>query len=69
MNEEYAWKLNRISHGPYHVEIVGPWNLPQVTGADGKVGLSGPNGAVFQATVEQANELAKLANEGKLSRV
>lgn len=64
-----GWKINRISVAPYHVEVIGPYKLPQVTGRNGVVGLCGPGGAVFQHSIEQAEELCKLANAGELERV
>ncbi|XTQ92573.1 hypothetical protein ACQR5W_11680 [Xanthomonas sacchari] len=69
INQELqGWKTNRLTSGPYHVEIVGPYKLPQVCGPGGVVGLSGPDGAVFQATVEQAEVLCRAANAGELER-
>lgn len=62
------WRFNRLTAGPYHVEIVGPYKLPQVCGPGGVVGLSGPNGAVFQASVTQAEQLCAMANAGELSQ-
>lgn len=64
-----GWRINRIGFPPYRVELVGPYELPQVTGANGVVALSGPHGAVFQASIEQAEELCKLANAGQLEKV
>lgn len=65
-----GWRLNRINCGPpFHVESVGPCALPQVCDARGTVALSGPNGAVFCSTVEQADELCRMANAGELPPV
>ncbi len=64
-----GWRINRIGVPPYRVELVGPYELPQVTGANGVVGLSGPDGAVFQSSIEQAEKLCKLANAGQLEKV
>ena len=61
-----GWKPNDIGLLPYHVELIGPYRLPQVTGSNGVASLSGPDGAVFQATVAQAEELCALANKGAL---
>lgn len=66
--ELHGWKTNRLTSGPYHVELVGQWMLPQVCGPGGVVGLSGPDGAVFQASEEQAIELCRAANAGELER-
>jgi len=63
--EMQGWEPNSLTPGPYHVEIVGPWKLPQICGPGGVVGLSGPGGAVFQSSVEQANELCRAANEAR----
>lgn len=64
-----GWKVNRINIGPpYAVRLVGPWRLPQVVDRGGTVALSGPGGAVFCASEDQANTLlAKLA-AGELER-
>lgn len=65
-----GWRLNRINAGPpFHVEIVGPYRLAQVCDERGTVALSGPDGAVFCATREQADRLCELANAGTLDRV
>lgn len=65
-----GWRLNRINCGPpFHVESVGPWKLPQVEDARGTCALSGPNGAVFCSSVEQAEELCRMANAGALESV
>lgn len=69
-SEVEGWRLNRINSGPpFHVEIVGPYKLPQVCDARGTVALSGPGGAVFCATREQADQLCELANAGMIGRV
>lgn len=68
-NDWDDWKINKISLGPpYHVELVGPYKLPQVEDSRGVVALSGKDGAVFCATEEQANVLCELANAGKLQK-
>lgn len=65
-----GWRLNRINCGPpYHVEIVGPYRLAQVCDERGTVALGGPNGAVFCATREQADQLCELANTGMLEHL
>jgi hypothetical protein len=65
-----GWKLNRINCGaPYSVDIVGPYKLPQVCDARGTVAVSGPGGAVFCHTLEQAEELCRMANDGDLEVV
>ncbi|WP_202842105.1 hypothetical protein [Luteimonas saliphila] len=62
-----GWALNRINRGPpYHVEEVGPYKLLQVEDAGGTCALSGPDGAVFCADVDQANALCEQANAGTL---
>lgn len=72
-----GWRLNRINSGPpFHVETIkyGPQythsreSLPQVCDERGVVALSGPGGAVFCATREQAEQLCELANAGTLER-
>lgn len=72
-----GWRLNGINAGPpFHVETIkyGPQythvreSLPQVCDARGVVALSGPNGAVFCVTREQADQLCELANAGMLER-
>jgi hypothetical protein len=64
-----GWRLNRINSGPpFHVEIVGPYNLAQVCDECGVVALSGPGGAAFCSTREQADRLCELANAGMLDR-
>lgn len=64
-----GWRLNRINCGaPYHVEMVGPYQLPQVDDGRGVCALSGPDGAVFCTSVEQAAELCRRANAGELER-
>lgn len=64
-----GWRLNRINCGPpFHVELVGPYRLPQVEDARGTCALTGPNGAVFCARIEQAEELCRAANAGELER-
>lgn len=61
------WKLNHINCGPpFRVELVGPYKLPQVCDARGVVAVSGPNGAVFLSSIEDANKLCELANNGEL---
>jgi hypothetical protein len=75
-----GWKLNRINCGPpYRVECIkyGPEygsvsvreSPPQVVDARGTVALSGPGGAVFCWTLEQAEDLCRQANHGELERV
>ena len=64
-----GWKTNRISWPPYRVEKMGPYGFIQVVGANGTVGLSGPDGAVCQCSEEQAQTLCDLANAGKLPKV
>lgn len=65
-----GWRLNRINSGPpFHVEIVGPYKLAQVCDERGVVALSGPAGAVFCATREQADRLCELANAEMLDRI
>jgi hypothetical protein len=65
-----GWRLNRINSGPpFHVEIVGPYNLAQVCDERGVVALSGHGGAVFCSTQEQADRLCELANAGMLDRI
>lgn len=65
-----GWRINRINIGPpYHVELVGPYQLPQVEDERGVVALSGPDGAVFCDSVEQAEELCRRANAGELEVV
>lgn len=67
---EGRWRLNCINAGsPYRVELVGPYRLPQVADKAGGCALSGPDGAVFCQTAEQAEHLCALANAGKLERV
>jgi len=62
-----GWSVNRINRGPpFHVEQVGPWKLPQVCDKSGTVALSGPDGAVFCGSVEQAEILCSMANSGEL---
>lgn len=64
-----GWKTNLISYPPYRVELMGPYKYPQVVGANGTVGLSGPGGAICQASIEQAEQLCELANAGLLPKV
>ena len=73
-----GWRLNRINAGPpFHVETIkyGPQythmreSPPQVCDAREVVCLSGPGGAVFCATREQAEQLCDLANAGMLDRI
>ena len=67
-NSKTGWKLNRINYGkPYHVELVGPYKLPQVNDSRGTVALTN-NGAVFCSSVTQANRLCALANADRLER-
>lgn len=62
-----GWSLNRINRGaPFHVEEVGPWRLPQVCDKSGAVALSGPQGAVFCGSIDQAELLCSMANSGEL---
>lgn len=64
----FGWALNRIHRrGEYHVELTGPYQMPQVVDSAGTVALSGPGGAVFCATVAQAEELCRMANAGALN--
>lgn len=61
------WRVGLHHSGPpYHVEIVGPWKLPQVCDRHGVAALSGPEGAVFCGTLKQAEYLCELANDGKI---
>lgn len=53
---------------PFHVELIGPDRQPQVVDSRGIAALSGPGGAIFCASIEQANQLCQLANEGQLRR-
>lgn len=70
VSNEGPWMLNRINRGaPFHVATVGPYKLPQVTDASGTVAVSGPNGAVFCASHEQAESLCAAANAGELELV
>ena len=73
-----GWRLNRVNAGaPFHVETIkyGPQYVHvresslQVCDARGTVALSGPGGAVFCDTREQADRLCKLANDGMLDRI
>lgn len=66
-NSRKGWALNRINCGkPYHVELVGPYKLPQVEDSRGTVALSGPGGSVFCMTETQSRRLCALANGGRL---
>ncbi len=67
--------MNRINVGPpYHVERIqyGPQyrsirqSPPQVCDHLGTVAVSGPGGAVFCASDEQAQALCEAANAGQL---
>lgn len=61
-----GWRIGRNRNPPYHVELVGPYRLPQVEDVAGYAALSGPHGAVFCASVEQAETLCEMANKGNL---
>jgi len=64
-----GWRLNRINCGkPFHVEMVGPYKFPQVCDERGCAAVSGPSGAVFCRTKEQADILCEMANSGELER-
>ena len=66
-NGVQGWTLNGIQGGgPYSVHLVGPWKLPQVQDPLGTVAVSGPEGAVFCASLDEAETLCKLANAGEL---
>lgn len=68
-NARSGWKLNRINCGkPYHVELVGPYKLPQVEDRLGTAALSN-NGAVFCRSETQAKRLCALANGDRLQKV
>lgn len=73
-----GWKVNRINLGPpYKVDFIertygalkGKKLFPHVADEIGTVALSGPGGAVWCATVEQAQALCDAANAGKLEKV
>ncbi len=64
-----GWRLGRPSVGPFHVEEVGPYRLLQVCDERGHAALSGPGGAVFCASLEEAEALCRAANAGELERV
>lgn len=72
-----GWRINLINCGaPFRVETIkyGPQygdvreSSPQVCDERGVVALSGPDGAVFCSSHEQASALCELANAGKLER-
>lgn len=64
-----GWSIDRINCGPpYRVELVGPYELPQVCDERGVVALTGPDGAVFCASIEQAESLCAQANDGLLAK-
>lgn len=68
-HETTGWRLNRINCGaPFHVDTSLKLG-PQVCDERGVVALSGPNGAVFCASQEQADELCRMANAGELETV
>ena len=65
-----GWRINLINIGPpYVIDIVGNMELPQVCDERLVVALSGPGGAVFCASMQQAQLLCDMANAGKLERV
>ena len=63
-----SWRLNQINIGPpYRVALVGPYNLPQVQDGRGTVAVS-HDGAVFCASVADAQAVCDAANAGELRK-
>jgi hypothetical protein len=64
------WKINRLNVGPpFRVEVFGPYSMIAVCDERGTNALSGPDGAVLCASMEQAKELCAMANSGELECV
>jgi hypothetical protein len=51
------------------VEVFGPYSMIAVCDERGTNALSGPDGAVLCASMEQAKELCAMANSGELECV